>query len=82
MRTLQKGFVVTALVTAAATPGWEADSATVYNSGPLILAFLGLCALVVLAQFAPVAMLLTGLIKGVAELLHKARVVPQRERDR
>ena len=82
MRRLREGLMVMALVAAAATPGWSADSATVYNSGPLILAFLGLCALVVLAQFAPVAMLLTGLVKGVADLIHRARAVPQRERDR
>ena len=79
MKTMGTIGVAVALMAVTGSPGWCADSATVYNSGPLILAFLGLCALVVLAQFAPVAMLLVGLVKGVAEALTRGRAVAHKE---
>lgn len=81
MKTIRSGLPGLVLMVAVASPGWGADSAVVYNSGPLILGFLGLCALVVLAQFAPMAMLLVGLVKGVAELFARGRKVSQAERD-
>ena len=81
MKTMRNGLTGLALVFAAASQGWGADSAMVYSSGPLILGFLGLCALVVLAQFTPMVMLVVGLVKGVAELFTKGRKVPQTERD-
>ena len=67
------------LLVAAGAPGWAADSATVYNSGPLILGFLALCALVVVAQFTPVAMILVGLARSVAELFTRKRAVSRQE---
>lgn len=44
-----------------------ADAARVDHSGFLVWAFLGMCALIVVAQLAPAAMLLVGMIKGFAE---------------
>ena len=78
MRTMRM-VCTAALLVAAGAPGWAADSATVYNSGPLILGFLGLCALVVLAQFAPVAMILVGLARSVAELFTRKRAASRQE---
>ena len=37
------------------------------HSGFLVWAFLGLCALIVVAQLAPAALLVVGMIKGLAE---------------
>lgn len=37
------------------------------HSGFLVWAFLGLCALIVVAQIAPAALLVVGMIKGLVE---------------
>ena len=51
----------------AATAAHAAPAATnkVFISGPLILVFLGFCALVVIAQVIPVISTLYGMIKGL-----------------
>jgi hypothetical protein len=46
-------------VWAAATEGREAD-----NSGLFVWIFLGFCALIVVAQLIPAAMVLFGIVKG------------------
>jgi hypothetical protein len=47
-------------VWAAATEGREVD-----NSGLFVWIFLGFCALIVVAQLIPAAMVLLGVVKGV-----------------
>jgi hypothetical protein len=47
----------------AATPAFAA-STKVYNSGILVLVFIGFCALVVVAQMIPAIITLFGIIKG------------------
>jgi len=46
----------------------------VFVSGPLILLFLGFCALVVVVQCIPSIIMLYGMIKGVASDKEKATV--------
>jgi hypothetical protein len=46
----------------------------VFISGPLILLFLGFCALVVVIQCIPAIMMLYGMIKGAANNKEKATV--------
>jgi hypothetical protein len=53
----------------AATDGREAD-----NSGLFVWIFLGFCALIVVAQLIPAAMVLFGVVKGVKK--ETAEVVP------
>ncbi len=53
----------------AATDGREAD-----NSGLFVWIFLGFCALIVVAQLIPAAMVLFGLVKGVKK--ETAEVAP------
>ena len=58
----------TALITlATGTAAYASGAATnkVFISGPLILLFLGFCALVVVAQIIPVIATLYGMLKGV-----------------
>ena len=43
-----------------------ATTTRVYNSGILVLAFLGFCALVVVIQLIPAIMTVLGMIRGVA----------------
>jgi 4-hydroxybenzoate polyprenyltransferase len=65
-----------ALITlATGTAAYASGAATnkVFISGPLILLFLGFCALVVVAQIIPVISTLYGMIKGTKESKEEAR---------
>ena len=57
------------------TAAYASGAATnkVFISGPLILLFLGFCALVVVAQIIPVISTLYGMIKGTKESKEEAR---------
>jgi hypothetical protein len=60
----------TALITlATGTAAYASGAATnkVFISGPLILVFLGFCALVVVAQVIPVISTLYGMLKGAKD---------------
>lgn len=48
-----------------ASPALAVDTTKVYNSGFLVLAFLGFCALIVVAQLLPAIMLLIGSIRSM-----------------
>ena len=61
------GATFFSLVTATAAYASPAATNKVFISGPLILIFLGFCALVVIAQVIPVIMTLFGMIKGAKE---------------
>lgn len=47
------------------TPVWAATTGRVDNSDLFVWIFLGFCALIVIAQLIPAAMVLFGLVKGV-----------------
>jgi len=65
-----------ALSLAASTGAFASTGATnkVFISGPLILLFLGFCALVVVVQCIPSIIMLYGLIKGAASNKEKATI--------
>jgi hypothetical protein len=46
-----------------------ASNLSVDNSGMFVWAFLGFCALIVVAQIVPAVLLLTGMVKGVASVV-------------
>jgi hypothetical protein len=54
------------LVLAFINPALAADT-VVYKSGILVSLFVGVCALVVVAQLVPALMLVVGFIKGLAQ---------------
>lgn len=54
-----------ALWLAAIQPAFAASTTTVYNSGILVLAFVGFCALVILVQLIPAIMTLWGMLMGI-----------------
>ncbi len=56
-----------ALSLAAVPCAFAATTTKVYNSGILVLAFLGFCALVVVIQLIPAIMTLLGMVKGMAK---------------
>jgi len=70
MRTLiPRTAAITTLLVATAATAQASGAATnkVFISGPLILLFLGFCALVVVAQIIPVITTLYGMIKGTKD---------------
>jgi hypothetical protein len=46
------------------------------HSGFLVWAFLGLCALIVVAQLAPAALLVVGMLKGLAASRRESKATP------
>ncbi len=62
-----------ALSLVASSPAFAASTTKVYNSGILVLAFLGFCALVVVAQMIPALITLWGMIKGALSEENKAK---------
>jgi hypothetical protein len=64
------GLSLATSTAALASPG--AATNKVFISGPLILLFLGFCALVVVIQCIPAIISLYGMIKGAAENKEKA----------
>jgi len=69
MRTLATLTGILAPVSAFASSG---ATSKVFVSGPLILLFLGFCALVVVIQCIPAIIMLYGMIKGAASSKEKA----------
>lgn len=66
MKTL-KNITLTALITLlAASPALAARTAHIDNSGFIVWAFLGFCALIVVAQLVPAVMVITGIVKAIA----------------
>ena len=70
MKTLSTVFSAVALSLATSTAALASSGATnkVFISGPLILLFLGFCALVVVIQCIPAIIMLYGMIKGTASV--------------
>jgi hypothetical protein len=66
MRTLATIIGIIAPATAFAA---DKVTNTVFVSGPLILLFLGFCALVVVIQCIPALMMLYGMIKGIKSVV-------------
>lgn len=64
--------VVLSLLTSSGALASSGTTNKVFVSGPLILLFLGFCALVVVIQCIPAIIMLYGMIKGVASNKEKA----------
>lgn len=47
------------------TNAYAAETTKVYNSGTLVLIFIGFCALIVVAQLIPALLVLMGVIKSL-----------------
>ena len=70
MKTLSTLFSTAALSILTSTAAFASSGVTnkVFVSGPLILLFLGFCALVVVIQCIPAIIMLYGMIKGTVSL--------------
>jgi len=70
MKTLSTVFITVAssLLTSTAALASSGVTSKVFVSGPLILIFLGFCALVVVVQCVPAIIMLYGMIKGTVSV--------------
>ena len=64
LSTVFTAVVISLVTTTAALASSGAVTNKVFVSGPLILLFLGFCALVVVVQCVPAIIMLVGMIKG------------------
>ncbi|MDT8419641.1 MAG: hypothetical protein RQ754_04365 [Desulfuromonadales bacterium] len=62
-----KTFLATLPMSLLAMPAFALDTAKTYNSGILVLLFVGFCALIIVAQLVPAVMALFGLTKKAAK---------------
>jgi hypothetical protein len=76
MKTLSTVFSAVALGLVTSSAAFASSGATnkVFVSGPLILLFLGFCALVVVIQCIPAIIMLYGMIKGTVSAVKDERV--------
>ena len=65
MNKVKQFFLTWAILLLMATPALAVDTALVYTSGPLVLAFLGVCALVVVMQLIPALVLFGSVVTAV-----------------
>ncbi len=62
-----KPVLMTLALLFAAVPAFAVDTAVTYNSGLLVLLFVGFCALIIVMQLIPAVLMLIGVTKAVAE---------------
>ncbi|MEE4254803.1 MAG: hypothetical protein V2I50_12250 [Desulfuromusa sp.] len=63
-----KTFLITfALMLMAVSPALATDTSKTYNSGILVLLFVGFCALLIVAQLVPAVLALFGMTKEAAK---------------
>ena len=67
MKTTRTALTALGLVLASSPCAFAASTTKVYNSGILVLAFLGFCALVVVIQLIPAMITLYGMLKELSK---------------
>ncbi len=60
-------FTISVLMLTAVSPVLAADTSKTYNSGILVLLFVGFCALLIVAQLVPAVLALFGMTKEAAK---------------
>jgi hypothetical protein len=73
LKTLNLVLPVLAVLALAATPAFAVDTSVTYKSGILVLVFLGVLALIVVAQLVPALILMIGFLKGVASAMTRRK---------
>jgi len=66
---MKTAITILFLVLAVINPAFAAET-VVYKSGVLVSVFVGVCALIVIAQLVPALMLVVGFIKGTVATMH------------
>lgn len=74
MKTNGRFIMTTAALLGSTQMAHAASTNTIYTSGWLVLAFFGLCALVVTVQLIPALIMLAGMVKGLLSSKDKVTV--------
>jgi hypothetical protein len=74
MKTMRVFCNALSVLLATVPCAFAATTTKVYSSGVLILAFLGMCALVVVIQLIPAIVVLFGMVKGLVKKGEDARM--------
>ncbi len=74
-----KAILSTLSMSLIAVPAFAVDTAKTYNSGILVLLFVGFCALLIVAQLVPAVLALFGMTKAVAQGTRKTATVATRK---
>ena len=62
-----KAIITTLSLILFAVPAFAIDTAQTYNSGILVLLFVGFCALIIVAQLVPAVLTLFGMTKAAVQ---------------
>lgn len=75
LNTIKAAVPALAALALAATPALAVDTSVTYKSGVLVLVFLGVLALIVVAQLVPALILMVGFVKGVFAAITRKKAV-------
>lgn len=81
MKTTNLIFSTLAILMLTVGNAFAVSTTRVYNSGILVLLFLGVCALVVVAQLIPAIMTLWGMLKGIPKKTAEDSLAQARTRE-
>jgi len=81
MKTTNLIFSTLAILMLTVGNAFAVSTTRVYNSGILVLLFLGVCALVVVAQLIPAIMTLWGMLKGIPKKAAEDSLAQARTRE-
>ena len=65
MNKVKQFFLTWVVLLLMATPAFAVDTTLVFTSGPLVLVFLGVCALIVVMQLIPALVLFGSMVTAV-----------------
>ena len=75
MKTIRTLATTAGIILLTVHQAWAVDTTQTYQSGILVLLFLGVCALIIVAQMVPALLLMLGTISAFAKKLRgKERV--------
>ena len=75
MKTLRTMLNMTVIVLSTTGYAWAVDTSQTYQSGILVLLFLGVVALIIVAQMVPALILMMGTISAFAKKISARRKV-------
>jgi hypothetical protein len=75
MKTIRTLLATTGIILLTVHQAWAVDTTQTYQSGIMVLLFLGVCALIIVAQMVPALLLMLGTLSAFAKKLRgKERV--------
>jgi len=77
MKGLMKFVMVSLMLMMAIQPAWAVDTTQTYRSGILVLIFIGICALLVVAQLVPALIVMMGAVSGFARKMAAKKEVAE-----